>query len=201
MARNSKGIGVAAAILAAIALSLLAMLALLNRRDQRLGLNQEIHIDDFGFSVLSVRQTDAIGTGEHASKPRGTYYIVAMKISNHAKRVNYKFKRSSAVLVDDAGRQYLFSREGQDALESPSRLAACDAPIPAGASCTTDIVFDLPGEARLSHLRMSFGGLIGDLLDRVFLGNRVIELGSGAIQTGTKEQTEHERERVYGHKP
>ena len=204
MARKSKGIGLAAAIVAAVALSVLAMLALLNRRDQRLGLNQEIQYDDFAFSVLAVRQADTIGTGANVSKPEGTYYIVAIKVANHAVRVDYKFKRTSAVLVDDTGRKYLFSREGQAALKNDDNdetVASCEAPIPAGASCVADVVFDLPREARLSHLRMSFGGVIGDVLDRVFWGNKIIELGSAAVQTEINEPLGQQGERVYGNKP
>ena len=50
MERNSKGIAVTVAIVAAIGISLLAMLAVLNRRDQTVGLNQEIqHILDVIF--------------------------------------------------------------------------------------------------------------------------------------------------------
>jgi len=202
MARNSRGIGFAAAIFGLIALSLLALLALVNRRDQRLGLSEEIQVDDFGFSVLSVRKVDALGTGDSTSKPRGTYYIVALKIANHAKRVDYKFKTSSAVLVDESGRQYLFSTEGLAALQSVDQASLCAEPIPAGASCVTEVVFDLPREARLSHLRIAFGGMIGDLLERVFWGNKVIELGSVAIQTGTNEPpTDQEGKRFYGAKP
>ena len=64
MERTSKGIAVTAAILAAIGFSLLAMLAALNRRDQNVGLNQEIQYDDFGFSVLGARKASALGKGD-----------------------------------------------------------------------------------------------------------------------------------------
>jgi hypothetical protein len=40
------------------------MLAALNRRDQNVGLNQEIQYDDFGFSVLGARKASALRKGD-----------------------------------------------------------------------------------------------------------------------------------------
>jgi hypothetical protein len=91
MERNSKGIALTITIVAAIGISLLALLAVLNRRDQTVGLNQEIKYDDFAFSVQDVRKTNSLGTGDSRKKPHGLFYIVTLKIANHAKRVDYTF--------------------------------------------------------------------------------------------------------------
>jgi hypothetical protein len=174
MEGSSKGVALTLAILAAIGVSLLATLALLNRRDQRVGLNQEIQYDDFAFSVLDVRRTNTLGTTD--SQPaNGVYYVVTIKISNHAVRVDYRFKKNSAVLVDMMGREFRFSRSGQEALESV-KGQECIGPIPAGGSCITDVVFDLRPEARVSELKISEGGLAGDILDVVFFGKKRIAL-------------------------
>ena len=56
MNQNSKGISVTVAIVAAIGISLLAMLAVLNRQDQTVGLNQQIQYEKgykhYGYAKL-----------------------------------------------------------------------------------------------------------------------------------------------------
>jgi hypothetical protein len=174
MEGNSKGVAVTLAILAAIGISLLAILALLNRRDQTVGLNQEIQYDDFAFSVQGVRKASALGKSD-SQAANGVYYVVTIKVANHAVRVDYTFKNSSAVLVDSLGREFHLSRSGQQALES-TQGQQCIGAIPAGASCAADVVFDLPADARVSQLRISEGGLAGDILDVVFFGKKRIAI-------------------------
>jgi hypothetical protein len=177
MKQNSKGIAVTVAIVAAIGVSLLAMLAVLNRKDQTVGLNQEIQYDDFAFSVQGVRKANSLGSGESQTNAEGVYYVVTLKIANHAKRVDFKFKRASAILVDDAGREFHLSESGQQSLDA-TQSNKCSGPIPAGASCTTELAFELPENAHASLLRLSEGGTLGDILDFVFYGTKRIALGS-----------------------
>jgi len=177
MERKSKGIGVTVGIGAAIGISMLGLLAVLNRKDQNVGLNQEIQYDDFAFSVQSVRKATSLGSGEFRNNAHGMYYIVTLKIANHAKRVDYRFKMSSPRLVDVEEKEFPVSVYGQQALESVMGKQ-CSSPIPAGASCVTELVFDLPSDAELKRFRISEGGLVGDLLDVVFFGRKTIELSS-----------------------
>jgi len=177
MTQNSKGIAVTVAIVAAIGVSLLAMLAVLHRKDQTVGLNQEIRYDDFAFSVQGVRKANSLGSGESQTKAQGVYYVVTLKIANHAKRVDFTFKRASAILVDDTGREFHLSENAQRALES-TQGSKCSSPIPAGASCITELAFELPENARVSLLRISQGILLGDILDFLFVGKKRIALGT-----------------------
>ncbi|HSB08072.1 MAG TPA: DUF4352 domain-containing protein [Blastocatellia bacterium] len=177
MERKSRGIAVTAAIVALIGVSLLLTVAVLNRRDEIVGLNQEIQYDDFAFSVLGVRKADALGSGNAQTAALGVYYVVTLRIANHAKRVDYKFKTGSAILVDDKRREFFLSARGQAALDS-AESRQCNSPIPAGVSCVTEVVFDVPRETRASQLRISEGGLVGDILDVVFYGKKRIDLGS-----------------------
>ncbi|HEY3135548.1 MAG TPA: DUF4352 domain-containing protein [Blastocatellia bacterium] len=176
MERNSKGIAITVGIVAAIGISLLAMIALLNRRDQIVGLNQEIQYDDFAFSALAVREARTLGSDQYQANAQGVYWIVTLRIANHAKRVDYRFKRSSPVLIDYTGRELRPSPSGQQALESVNGVR-CSEPIPAGASCTTEVVFDVPINSRVSGLRISEDGLAGDILEVIFFGKKRIELG------------------------
>lgn len=177
MEPKSKGFAVTAAIVVLIGVSLLMIVAALNRRDQMVGLNQEIQYDDFAFSVVEVRKADGLGSGESAVNAAGAFYVVTLKIANHAKRVDYKPKRASAILIDDRGKEFFLSEYGQAALESVQGLRCYD-PIPAGASCVTELVFDIPADSRITQLRISEGGLVGDILDIVFFGKKRIELRS-----------------------
>jgi len=177
MEPKSKGFAVTAAIVILVGISLLMLVAALNRRDQMVGLNQEIQYDDFAFSVIEVRKADVLGTGDSEAKAAGAFYVVTLKIANHAKRVDYKPKRASAILIDDKGREFFQSESGQAALESVQEPRCYD-PIPAGASCTTELVFDIPADSHITQLRISEGGLVGDILDVVFFGKKRIELRS-----------------------
>jgi hypothetical protein len=175
MEQNSKCIAVTVAIVAAIGVSLVAMLAVLNRKDQTVGLHQEIQYDDFAFSVQGVRKMSSLGDPQNGAQ--SIYYVVTLNIANHAKRVDYTFKRPSAILVDDAGREFHLSENRQQALDA-THSNKCGGPIPAGASCTTELAFELPENAHASLLRISEGGTLGDILDFVFYGTKRIALGS-----------------------
>jgi hypothetical protein len=177
MKSNSKSLAVSAGIVAAVGVSLLAAVAVLNRRDQIVGLNQEIQYDDFAFSILGVRKAYAVGNDDSKTKAQGVFYILTIKIANHAKRVNYTFKKSSPRLVDVEEKEFRPSAVGQQALEA-TLGPQCSSPIPAGASCVSDVVFDLPEGAEVTEFRISHGGLIGDILNVVFFGKKRIELGS-----------------------
>ena len=176
MERNAKGIAVTVAIVAAIGVSLVAMLAVLNRKDQTVGLNQEIQYDDFAFSVQGVRKMRSLGSGDPQNGAQSVYFVT-LKIANHAKRVDFTFKRASAILVDDAGQEFHLSPSGQQSLDA-IHSNNCSGPIPAGASCTTELAFELPENAHASLLRISEGGTLGDILDFVFYGTKRIALGS-----------------------
>jgi hypothetical protein len=177
MERNGKGLAVAAGIVATVLVALLAMLAVLNRRDQIVGLNQEIQYDDFAFSVTGVRKANSLGNGSSLASAHGVYYVVTLKIANHAKRVDYNFKQASTRLVDVEEKEFRVSTGGQQALETTIGKQ-CSSPIPAGASCVTEVVFDLPADAEVKQFRISEGGFVGDVLDMVFYGRKRIELGS-----------------------
>jgi hypothetical protein len=171
-----KSLSVAVAVLAGFGLILLWLLGAQSKRELVVGLNQEIQFDDFAFSALGTRKGAALGN-EAAQKPsEGVYYIVTLKVANHAKRVDFQLKQTTAVLIDGAGKEYYISAPGQAALDSTlSQKDACKEALPAGASCVTELVFDVPADISNPHIKMSFGK-IGDFLDSIFYGKRKIAL-------------------------
>src|SRR5262245_51244576 len=140
MGTPGKSILITALVAMGLLFGLLATLAALNRHDEVASLNQEIQYDDFAFSVREVRKMQSIGP----STAQGIYYVVSLKVANHARRVDYEFKPESPLLVSEDGRQYRISSEGQRALDSTTvRDEPCTYPIPAGSYCVKEIVFDV----------------------------------------------------------
>jgi Domain of unknown function (DUF4352) len=173
---NRKKILLSLATLAVIGVALLGILALLNRRSQVVGLNQEIQYDDFAFAAMAVRRAATVSGSSDEPRARGVYAIVTMKVANHARRVDFTFEKSTVILIDEQGNEYHWSEDAQRAFDAARPAGErCAEPIPAGASCTTEVVFDVPAEARITQLRIS-GGAVGDVLDTIFYGNKRIAL-------------------------
>ena len=170
---------ITAATVLVLGVGLLAVLALLNRHNQVVGFNQEIQYDDFAFSVLNLRKANTLNRSVSGEDGESAFYVVRMKIANHARRVNYTFKKSVVILVDDRGNEYHLSAAGQKAFESePTYTGGCESDIPPGSSCLSDVVFQLPAAGKISHLRISEGGRLGDVADTIFYGNKVIKVSS-----------------------
>ena len=173
---NRRKLLLTAVTVVAACIALLGILALLNRRTQIVGYGREIQYDDFAFSVMNVTRVASIGSNGSQLPSRGAYYVVSLKVTNHARRVDYQFEDRIAVLVDETGREYHVSADGQRALEATRSTGPCTERLPAGASCVTQLVFDAPPGLGHPQLRISFGGPIGDMLDTVFSGNKRINL-------------------------
>ncbi|MEN3332624.1 MAG: hypothetical protein V7641_1989 [Blastocatellia bacterium] len=174
---NWKKILLSLAALVIICIVLLGILVLLNRHSQIVGLNQEIQYDDFAFAALGVRQAATIGNAPEPQRAHGVYTMVTMKIANHARRVDFTFDKSTVILVDEQGKEYHWSADVQRAFDA-TRLPSerCAEPIAAGASCITEVIFDVPAMARIAQVRISGGGPVGDLLDTIFSGKKRIAL-------------------------
>ena len=91
--------------------------------------------------------------------------------------MDFTFDKSTVILLDDQGNEYHWSAEAQRAFDA-TRAASerCAEPIAAGASCITEVVFDVPAQARITQLRISGGGAVGDVLDTIFYGRKRIAL-------------------------
>lgn len=158
--------------------ALLVLLALLNRRNQHAGLGEEIQYDDFAFAVESTKRAAMLGSADSPAKANGTFVVVTLKVVNHAKRVDFRFDRSFAILEDADERRFSVSHEGQAALEASEwKIDPCAAAIPAGASCVTELAFDVPPDARELRLKISMGGnAFLDFLDWAGWGDKWIRI-------------------------
>jgi hypothetical protein len=109
------------------------------------------------YSVAGVEKTDAIGTAPSRKASVGTFYIVNVRtrFDEHTispRRGDSPLEPSPRLitLVDDRGREYSVSQEGQQTLETSidGRWKPLDTPLRPGESYITPLVFDLPPDAR-----------------------------------------------------
>jgi hypothetical protein len=153
------------------------LLARLAYRDEVVGRDRPIVLDDFAFAVQEVRVAEGPGDGGDSGPGRARSMIVSLKIMNRARRVSFSFDPRWAVLVDSQGVERRISPvmqrayDERDLSRSPYR-----APIKAGASAEVDLVFDAPPETAGCQFRLSSGGPVGDFLDGFLSGPRRIAL-------------------------
>jgi uncharacterized protein DUF4352 len=155
-------------------ISLLGTLALLNRRDERVGLGTEIRYDDFRFAALSARRAPAAGT---LAPENGLFLIVTLRVSNRAKVVDYRFRTESAVLVDGRGGEWRPSAEATAALRAAEGKGDPFATeLAPGESREGEFVYDVPADLRRPELRFSWGGSVAEALTLAFDGRKRIAL-------------------------
>ena len=140
----------------------------LARPEKVIGFGEKIHHDDFDYSVLKVEKLKNIGDGTLTTSTQGTFYVVTLKVENNAKRVMHVWNDLMAYIVDDAGKEYHLWPEGQKAWDlTNGKISASLHSTPAGLSETTQIVFDLPTDAKKPWLKIWKDVLMGDVFDGI----------------------------------
>jgi len=135
-------------------------------RERMVGLNENIHHDDFEYRVTQFLVTDAIGSGELRRQASGRFYIVTFEVGNRAKRVGHDWDNAIAYIIDERGRSYENLPELQQALNivQPFNYAPKHS-TPAGETGSTRLVFDLPRDLERPCLMMRGELLMGDVFD------------------------------------
>ena len=108
------------------------------------------------YSLVSAQTAAALGPELQQATAHGKYVILRVKtwfdertISAHRGNGPLTPNRRKALLVDDTGRSYEPSPDGQFALaQSGNRSTAMAQALRPGGSYTTDLVFDVPKTAR-----------------------------------------------------
>jgi hypothetical protein len=146
---------------AAIGLILVVGMILAMRKERVIPPGTPIRFDDFAFAVVDVRRPDTIDGLRPAN---GSFLVVRFGVWNQAKRVDYHFNQEKLMVEDATGRRFPLATEATKRRQrSPDGIAGCDQPIPAGKSCTTDLVFDLPTGAPDPSLRFTTDPLVAVL--------------------------------------
>ena len=77
-----------------------------SRSDTVIGLNENIHHDDFNYRVTAIEKRKSIVAGSSQMIARGTFYIVTFEVENNAKRVGHKWDNRIAYVISEKGDKY-----------------------------------------------------------------------------------------------
>ena len=108
------------------------------------------------YSVADVRRAKAVGSGPRSATARGEFYVVTVRtrfdettISAHRGNGQLYPNPRRVTVYDEQGRAYPVSEEGERALADAGGAGTpLDTPLRPGESYTTELVFDLPEDAR-----------------------------------------------------
>ena len=131
-------------------------------RERVIGLRENIHHDDFEYSVQEVARADRIGE----QTPKGLFYIVTFKVENRAKRVDHEWGNDVAYVADEQGRVYENDVTAQKQLAASRPFGYRDHYVTAPGSIeTTMLVFDVPKDVTAPYLEVRGAFLMGDMFD------------------------------------
>lgn len=136
------------------------------RKKEIVGLNQNIHHDDFEYAVTGFRKADYIAYGIDTIKSRGNFYLVHFRVINKALRVGHQWNNSIGYLVDENGNHYENSKDFQKILNKSLFFGWKEMyNTPHGQTDTTILVFDLPVGIKQPFLMVRGDILMGDVYD------------------------------------
>jgi len=131
-----------------------------------IGLNQNIHHDDFEYSVTAFTTTPEIITEKDTIFAKDIFYLVHFKVVNNALRVGHQWDNSIAYLIDENGNRYENIKENQYAINKSLPFGLKEIyNTPHGSVDTTILVFNLPADVREPYLMVRGGILMGDVFD------------------------------------
>lgn len=118
-----------------------------------LDMGEDRCFDDWCVAVESVDTTSVLGQGDQVTKANGTFFVVTLRLSNHARGRAQRAASAAVYLRDDQGRRHDVSPLGQNAYEAEhGPTAPLTATLPLGQSLTTVRVFDAPVHAHILGL-------------------------------------------------
>ena len=93
-----------------------------SRSDTVIGLNENIHHDDFNYRVAAVEKRTSIVSDSVRMIAGRTFYIVTFEVENEAKRVGHIWDNRIAYVINEKGDRYENNVSAQKLLEikSPS---------------------------------------------------------------------------------
>ncbi len=137
-----------------------------DKRSDIIGLNQNIHHDDFEYSVTSFSKTSEIIAEKDTLRTNDIFYLVHFKVVNEALRVGHQWDNTIAYLVDEKGNRYENIKEVQDALDRSLHFGVKNIyNTPHGSADSTILVFNLPDGVKKPYLMVRGESLMGDVFD------------------------------------
>ena len=108
---------------------------------------QTVNDGDLAFTVNSVDTAQTIGNSFTQKTAQGMYYILSVKIQNNGKSTQ-TINASDFSIVDNQGRKYDYSQDGQTAMEETDGSTSFFLQqIQPSLSVTGKIIFDVPASA------------------------------------------------------
>jgi hypothetical protein len=119
-----------------------------NSEETTHGLNETVQDGDLTFTVSNVTTAETLGNQFTSKDAQGTFYIVTLKIENKGNKTA-TFDSSMAKVLDDQGREFERSIEGQTAKGmAQGNVDLFLQQIQPSLSATGDLVFDLPADIK-----------------------------------------------------
>lgn len=166
--RANKLVLVAGALTAAAYIGLLLIFSF-KSNEQSLARGLEKHFCEIdchlAYSIVDVKDSKILGAPPQQATAAGTFRSITIKTRfdentispNRGNGLLYPNSRV-VTLIDEQGRKYLPSSEGQRVLEQNHTAGtAMTSPLRPGESYTTTVVFDLPADARNPSLLINEG--------------------------------------------
>ena len=129
--------------------------------DKEVPLGTDICFDDWCATVTKIEKQETLGN----EKPSGQFIILHIKMSNHARGIAQKPSEPRVHIKDDNGHSWAFSSQGQHALNNLiGNQISIDQRLELHESLETELVFDIPKEAKNLSILIEEGPLITKLL-------------------------------------
>jgi hypothetical protein len=137
----------------------------LKRADQVVPLGTDVCFDDWCASITEIERPPVIGNDNNALHPHGRFFILRIKMSNHARGISQKPSEPRVHIIDEHGQAWSFSHEGQQALENAmGKQIGIDHRLELHESLETQVVFDIPKEVKGLKALIEEGPFITKLL-------------------------------------
>ncbi|MDQ2721150.1 MAG: DUF4352 domain-containing protein [Bacteroidota bacterium] len=128
-------------------------------------LGTDICFDDWCATITKIEKPKTLGKENHLLIPHGQFIILHIKVSNQAKGIAQKPSEPRVNIIDEQGRSWQFSKEGQQALEeSTGRQIPIDEKLELHQSLETQLVFEIPKDAKNLMIIIDEGPFITKLL-------------------------------------
>ncbi len=137
------------------------------RNDTFTGLRQNIHHDDFEYSVSDYIITRFLKAGNDTLNAGGAFYLVKFRVENRARRINHIWDNSIGYIIDERGRIFENNTEVQRFREKADGFGFREQyTTRPGTTDSTYLAFDLPLNVTKPCFKVRGSILMGDLLDR-----------------------------------
>jgi hypothetical protein len=140
-----------------------------NKKDNIIGLNENIRHDDFNYRVTAVEKRKSIFADSVKMISGGNFYIVTFEVENDAKRVGHIWDNRVAYVISEKGDRYENIVAAQQLLNAKEPFNwQSTYNTGHGSSEHTRLIFDVPGNTSELYLKVRGETLMGDVfnLDR-----------------------------------